>query len=128
MRRVLGQLTVERYVSEVCLSVCAGDDVPSWVRTALPALPSEMAESDRRSKELERECLALMEAVVLQGSVGQEFDAVVVDVREGGGGTVQLAEPAVRAAFDGELPLGERLRVRLSEADVEKRSVRFSPV
>ena len=118
---------VDRYVSEVCLSVCAGEDVPGWVRTALPALPAEMAESDRRARSLERECLALMEAVVLRDSVGQEFDAVVVDVRDEGGGTVQLADPAVRAAFDGKLPLGELLRVRLSEADVEKRSVRFSP-
>jgi len=118
---------VDRYVSEVCLSLCAGEEVPGWVRSALPALPAEMAESDRRARALERESLALMEAVVLRDAVGQEFDAVVVDVRDGGGGTVQLADPAVRAAFDGELPLGERLRVRLAEADVERRSVRFLP-
>lgn len=118
---------VDRYVSEVCLSLSAGETVPAWVRAALPTLPAEMAESNQRAGALERECLALMEAVVLRDAVGQEFDAVVVDVRDGGGGTVQLAEPAVRAAFDGELPLGERLRVRLAEADVEKRSVRFRP-
>jgi len=118
---------VDRYVSEVCLSLCAGETVPGWARTALPALPAEMAESDRRASALERECVALMEAVVLRDAVGQEFDAVVVDVRDEGGGTVQLADPAVRAAFDGQLPLGERLRVRLVEADVDKRSVRFRP-
>jgi len=116
---------VDRYVSEVCLSLCAGTDVPSWVRAALPALPAEMADSDRLAGALERECVALMEAVVLRDAVGQVFDAVVVDVRDGGGGTVQLAEPAVRAAFDGELPLGEPVRVRLTEADVAQRSVRF---
>lgn len=116
---------VDRYVSEVCLSLCAGTGVPSWVRAALPVLPAEMAESDRLAGALERECVALMEAVVLRDSVGQVFDAVVVDVRDGGGGTVQLAEPAVRATFDGELPLGEPVRVRLTEADVAQRSVRF---
>ncbi len=118
---------VDRYVSEVCLSLCAGETVPAWVRAALPALPAEMADSGRRAGALERECLALMEAVALEDAVGQEFDAVVVDVRDGGGGTVQLAEPAVRGGFDGELPLGERVRVRLVEADVQTRSVRFAP-
>ena len=115
---------VDRYVSEVCLSLCAGRDVPGWVRAALPALPEEMAASARLAGALERECVALMEAVVLRDAVGQVFDAVVVDVRDGGG-TVQLADPAVRAAFDGELPLGESVRVRLAEADVARRSVRF---
>ena len=116
---------VDRYVSEVCLSLCAGRDVPSWVRRALPGLPAEMADSDRLAGTLERECVALMEAVVLRDAVGQVFDAVVVDVRDGGGGTVQLADPAVRAPFEGELPLGEAVRVRLVTADVAQRSVRF---
>jgi exoribonuclease R len=117
---------VDRFVSEVCLALCAGDEVPGWARAALPSLPEVMAESDRRAGALERECVALMEAVVLRDAVGEEFGAVVVEVR-GGGGTVQLADPAVRAAFDGELPLGERVRVRLVEADVARRSVRFAP-
>jgi VacB/RNase II family 3'-5' exoribonuclease len=117
---------VDRYVSEICLALCAGAEVPPWARKALPALPEVMAESDRRAATLERECLELMEAVVLRDSVGELFDAVVVEVRNGGG-TVQLAEPAVRAAFDGALPLAERVRVRLVEADVARRSVRFAP-
>jgi hypothetical protein len=67
-----------------------------------------------------------MEAAVLHGREGQEFDAVVVEVtRDGSSGTVQLADPAVRAACDGELPVGEAVRVRLAEADVARRSVRF---
>jgi exoribonuclease R len=117
---------VDRFVSEVCLALCAGDEVPGWARAALPTLPEVMAESDRRAGALERECVALMEAVVLRDAVGEQFEAVVVEVR-GEGGMVQLADPAVRAAFDGELPLGERVRVRLVEADVARRSVRFAP-
>lgn len=117
---------VDRFVSEICLAICAGDEVPAWARTALPSLPDVMAESDRRAGALERECVELMEAVVLRDAVGERFEAVVVEVR-GTGGTVQLADPAVRAAFDGELPLGERVQVRLVEADVARRSVRFAP-
>jgi exoribonuclease R len=120
---------VDRYVSEVCLALCAGDDVPGWVRSALPGLPATMAESGRIGHELERECVALMEAAVLHGREGEEFDAVVVEVdRDGSSGTVQLADPAVRATCAGELPVGEAVRVRLAEADVEKRSVRFDLV
>jgi exoribonuclease R len=117
---------VDRYVGEVCVSVCAGLEVPGWVRAALPGLPARMADSDRRAGELERECVALMEAAVLADSVGQTFDAAVIDVNHKGGGTVQLAEPAVRASCEGNLPLGEAVRVRLLVADVESRSVRFT--
>jgi exoribonuclease R len=117
---------VDRYVGEVCVSVCAGVEVPDWVRTALPGLPARMAASDRRAGELERECVALMEAVVLADSVGNTFDAAVIDVNHKGGGTVQLAEPAVRANCEGDLPLGQAVRVRLLKADVETRSVRFA--
>jgi exoribonuclease R len=85
-----------------------------------------MAESDRRAGELERACVALMEAVLLADSVGHTFDAAVIDVNPKGGGTVALREPAVRATCDGELPLGELVRVRLVKADVESRSVRFA--
>ncbi len=118
---------VDRYVSEVCLSLSSGVDVPGWVRAALPALPKEMAEADRRAHELERQCVALMEAAVLHGREGQEFSAVVVEA-SATGGTVQLADPAVRAPCEGALPVGEQVRVRLVEADVGKRLVRFSLV
>jgi exoribonuclease R len=117
---------VDRYVGEVCVSLCAGTDVPGWVREALPGLPQKMADSDRRAGGLERECVALMEAVVLSPSVGEVFDAAVVDVHDKGGGTVQLREPAVRGECEGELPLGERVQVRLQEADVSRRRVRFA--
>jgi exoribonuclease R len=117
---------VDRYVGEVCVSVCGGVDVPDWVRAALPGLPARMAASDRRAGELERECVALMEAVVLADSVGNTFDAAVIDVNHKGGGTVQLADPAVRANCEGDLPLGQAVRVRLLKADVETRTVRFA--
>jgi exoribonuclease R len=117
---------VDRFVGEVCVAVCAGSEVPAWVRAALPDLPARMADSDRRAGDLERECVSLMEAVVLRDAVGQRFDAAVVEVSDKGGGTVQLREPAVRGACEGDLPLGQKVRVRLVEADVEKRSVRFS--
>jgi exoribonuclease R len=117
---------VDRYGLECCVALCAGDEVPGWVREALPGLPARMAASDRHAGELERAYVELVEAVVLAPHVGSVFDAVVIDLRRDGDGTVQLVSPAVRARCTGAvLPLGERVRVRLTEASVEERRVRF---
>ena len=118
----------DRHVSEACVALSAGEPVPGWVRAALPALPDVMAVTGRRAAALEREIVQLVEAVVLQPCVGEQFDAVVVQVDAGDdGGTVQLRQPPVRDRCEGPgLPLGERVRVRLVEADPARRTVRFA--
>ncbi len=118
---------VDRYAGEVCVSVSAGVDVPDWVREALPELPATMERSNRRAQQYDAGIISTVEAAVLARSVGQVFEAVVVEVdAHDGGGTVQLSEPAVTAHCKGEkLPLGERVDVRLELADVAKRQVRF---
>jgi exoribonuclease R len=120
---------VDRYVSETCLALSAGEEVPPWVREALPGLPETMEASGRREAQYEGGIVSAVEAAVLERAVGKTFDAVVVEVdRDGEGGVVQLTEPAVTARSTGErLPLGERLRVRLEVADVAQRLVRFAP-
>ena len=121
---------VDRYVGEVCLAVSAGAEVPEWARAALPELPETMEESNRREQGFEAGIISIVEAAVLAGSVGEVFEAVVVGAdRDGEGGSVQLREPAVTARSTGrDLPLGQRLDVRLVEADVERGLVRFEPV
>jgi exoribonuclease R len=117
----------DRYVSEICLALCAGTPVPGWVRAALPTLPEEMAAADRRAHEVDRAVIDLAEAVVLAPRVGEQFDAVVVE-RNTKAGVVQLADPAVLARCEGtDLPLGQWLRVRLVTADPVTRKVTFQP-
>ncbi|MEV8093398.1 RNB domain-containing ribonuclease [Kitasatospora sp. NPDC085879] len=123
----------DRYAQEICLAVAGGTDVPGWVREELLGVPEVMERGDRRAHEVERACVDLIEAEVLRGREGEDFDAVVIDVdeRRPAHGTVQLAEPAVVAKCDGDgvgLPLGERIRVRLTSADPATRTVRFAPV
>ena len=121
LRRLL-----DRYVGEVCVAAAAGDPVPPWAREALPGLPETMKESNRRAQQYNGGIVSIVEAAVLARSVGQVFDAVVVEVDEDGGGVVQLADPAVSARCAGDdLPLGERIDARLTDADVAKRLVRF---
>jgi exoribonuclease II len=69
----------------------------------------------------------VVEAATLAHRVGEQFDAVVVDVTKTGG-KVQLLDPPVLASASGRLVLGERTRVRLAEADVATGAVRFEPV
>ncbi|MEV0524925.1 RNB domain-containing ribonuclease [Streptomyces sp. NPDC050439] len=125
---------VDRYASELCLAATAGDEPPEWVLAALPELPKEMADGTRRANTVERECVDLVEAALLKDRVGELFDGVVVDVqeREPTVGTVQLTDPAIVARIEGgtgglPLPLGERLRVRLTQADPGAAKVQFAP-
>jgi exoribonuclease R len=116
----------DRYVNEICLSLCADEPIPDWVRAALPSLPEEMTGSDRRAHAVDRAVVDLAEAIVLAPRVGEQFDAVVVESTHKGG-VVQLVEPAVRARCEGtDLPLGEAVRVRLTAADPASRKVVFA--
>jgi exoribonuclease R len=116
---------VDRYVGEVCVAVSAGDDVPSWARAALTGLPETMERSNRRAHQYNGAIVSIVEAAVLARSVGRVFEAVVIETDEDGG-AVQLTDPAVSARCEGDdLPLGERVDVRLVLADVERRQVRF---
>ncbi|MFJ2796356.1 RNB domain-containing ribonuclease [Streptomyces sp. NPDC087290] len=123
---------VDRYAAELCLAAVAEQDPPEWVRAALPVLPKEMAEGTGRANTVERECVDLVEAALLKDRVGEIFDAYVVDVseREPTTGTVHIDDPAVVARIesgDARLPLGERLRVRLTRADPGTSKVLFAP-
>ena len=117
---------VDRFGTEVCLALAVGAEPAPELRAALPELPTLMAASDRRTREVERAVVDATEAWLLHGRVGQTFSAVVVDA-EDGRGTVALDDLAVRGRCTGEgLRPGTRTRVRLEGADVAARTVRFT--
>lgn len=120
---------VDRYGGEVCVALCAERPVPDWVLTALPALPEEMRTSARRASAYERAVVDLVEAGLLTGRVGETFAGVVVSVdeRDERRGKVTVGDLGVEAPLTGTqpLPLGHDVTVRLVEADVATRSVRF---
>ncbi|MGV4987036.1 RNB domain-containing ribonuclease [Streptomyces sp. NRAIS4] len=119
----------DRYASEICLAAVAGQSPPDWVLAALDALPRRMAEGSRIAGTVERECVDIVEAALLKDRVGDVFEGCVVDVDEHrpGVGTVQVDSPAVIGRIEGDrLPLGERLRVRLSRADPGTTKILFT--
>ena len=112
----------DRYVSECCLAAAAGSAPPDWVRAGLAELPKAMAAGGRRAGAVERGVVDLVEAMLLEGRVGESFDALVIDE-----GMLQLRDPAVRAAVDGDCPEpGSEVRARLASADVAARRVEFA--
>ncbi|WP_326552645.1 RNB domain-containing ribonuclease [Micromonospora sp. NBC_01813] len=120
----------DRYATEVCLAVVAGQAVPASVAQALPRLPEVMAGTDRIASAAARAAIDLAEAVLLRDRVGEEFDVAVLDADPGTAkraprGTVALDDPAVIARCAGAPPVGERVRVRLVTADPASRQVLF---
>jgi exoribonuclease R len=119
---------VDRFGTEICLALCAGVEVPAWVREALPLLPDLMEGSDSLASKVDRACLDQVEAWVLRDHIGEEFDAVVLRA-EGGSAEIFIADPPVLARCSGEgLPEGGTIRVKLTEAVVDERRVEFERV
>lgn len=109
------------------------DGAPGWALEALDALPKEMSDGTRLANSAERESVDLVEAALLKDRVGETFEATVIDVKDHEPlvGTVHLEEPAVIGRVEStsaELPLGDRIRVRLTEADPGRAKVLFAPV
>lgn len=116
---------VDRYGEEVCLAHCAGQEVPQWVREALDDLPAAMASAGERAGRVNRESLRLLQALVMEGRVGQRLRGAVVEKR-GDHSLVMLEDPAVIAQGEGELGVSQMFEV--VEVDVPSRRVRVRPV
>jgi len=110
---------VDRWVLVICEALSAGRPVPKWVTDSLGELPAIMGTSSRVAAQLGAASVDRVEAALLSGRTGDEFDATVLAIRNGDM-TVQLADPAVVASMprpDSVLP-GTVVRVRLTAASI----------
>ncbi|MBN9111259.1 MAG: RNB domain-containing ribonuclease [Pseudonocardia sp.] len=114
---------VDRYGTEVCLAVAAGEPVPGWVREALPGLPALMAASDTVAGKVDRACVDRTEAALLAGRIGERVEVVVLREEPG---EVYLLDPPVLARCHGTLRLGERIAARLTTAEPATGRVEFT--
>ncbi len=119
---------IDRYGLEYCLAIAAFErgetpeiQVPDWVEDTL----SEAIESMRRSGSLastvDRQCLNLTEAVVLEPWVGTSFDATVLHSKESAAEIFVESPPVIakcrESAGAGQPPQGTRQVVTLIVAD-----------
>jgi exoribonuclease R len=120
---------IDRYAGEVCVAICAGKPVPEWVLGKLDALPEIMHGADRTASQFEHATTDLLEAVVLVQRAGDTFPAIVTsrDGHDPRAGNVMIKDPAIETRIEAghELPLGQRVNVKLVEADPAKRRIRF---
>jgi exoribonuclease R len=114
----------DRAANEVVLALVAGTAIPEWAAAEVTLLPEVMAEARNREGAYSRAALDLVEALVLQSSVGARFEAAVVDVDDDYA-QVQLREPAVIAhAHDGRGSRpGDEVEVLLTAADPVARRI-----
>ncbi len=119
---------VDRWVLVVCEALVQEREVPDWARESLPELPSLMSASGQRVSQLTAGALDRVEAAVLHGHEGEEFEAVVLSVRADAA-RVQLQSPPVEAKVRGlDATPGSTVRLRLAQADVSAGTVVFTPV
>ena len=116
---------VDRFVLVACEALANGHPVPAWVREALPTLPKLMGHSNGVASRLEQASVDAIEAALLSSRVGDVFEAVVVDVRNGGG-IIQLTEPVVTATIEGPVTAGEVVAAQLISADISTGTVMFT--
>lgn len=119
---------VDRWSLVICHALVNGEEVPGWARASLPVLPAIMARSSSIAARLSSGAIDRVEAALLAGHVGDEFDALVLS-RRGDGARIQLMQPAVEARVAGVAAApGTLVRLRLDAASVDEGTVRFSVV
>ena len=117
---------VDRYATEICLALHTGRPVPGWAADRLEQLATVMRESDRLAGGVDRACVDLAEALVLEGLVGAERPVVVLRAPDGDRrGEAWCADPPVMGDCTGAAEAGTRAVATVAEADPAERRVRF---
>lgn len=68
----------DRFATEICLALSAGQPVPNWATADLPDIAEATEGSYRRAGEVERACLDLVQMVLLRPLIGRTITGIVV--------------------------------------------------
>ncbi|AKS13815.1 RNB domain-containing ribonuclease [Corynebacterium pseudotuberculosis] len=118
---------IDRYATEICLSLYHDQPIPAWVTETLPEAVAAMKHSSATASAVDKACLDLTEATVLSPWVGHNFKAVVLSNNEAGASSrIFVEDPPVIAECLGLPAVGEQTTVTLISTDVEKREIRFA--
>lgn len=84
----------DRYVLDLLVVLSAGQTPDEHLLQALADLPQVMAKADHQSKQLESALVDYFEARMMEGRIGEVFNAVVIALRSDGV-VVQIADPPI---------------------------------
>lgn len=119
---------VDRWSLAICEALANGREVPAWARESLATLPDLMEASTQRARQLESGALSRVEAAVLQGREGEEFEAVVLRTREDGA-QVAVTTPPVEVTVRGlSAAAGTVVTLRLESTSIAEGRIQFTPV
>jgi exoribonuclease R len=120
----------DRYAGEICVAMCAGDEVPGWVLDRLGELPQTLQRADQVSHRYEGAVVDLVEAGVLRERVGETFPGRHRRRRPQGRQARHHhgAGPGIEARVTGSgpVPLGDEVTATLAQADIGSRTVSFT--
>ncbi|MCQ4622670.1 RNB domain-containing ribonuclease [Corynebacterium sp. CCUG 70398] len=118
---------IDRYATEVCLALCKGEPVPEWVEQDAPRVIKTMGRTSQLANSVDRACLNLTEATVLQPWVGHNFNGVILRTdQENDEARVFVIDPPVLADCLGHPEEPREATMSLIRADVEEREVVFA--
>jgi exoribonuclease R len=113
----------DRYVVQAALAVVNGRPAPA--ADAFGKLPPVMARADALGSRIHRAAIDLAEAVLLEGREGESFGAVATEVDDRAVRIQLCDQPVVARLSAAGVSAGDRLEVRLVDADPESRTVEF---
>jgi len=119
---------IDRYATEVCLAICGGYEVPSWVEDDAPTVMATMARTSQLANTVDKAALHLTEATVLAPWVGQNFSGVVLKrgAEEQDRARIFVVQPPVLAPSIGAPAEGIQGMFSLIRADPSAREVEFA--
>lgn len=118
---------IDRYATEVCLAISGGSEIPEWVTADAAQVAKTMGRTSQLANAVDRACLNLTEATVLQPWVGHNFDGVVLLSDEARSTCrIFVNDPPVLGESLGHPAEGTETKFSLIRADVEDREVRFA--
>ncbi len=116
----------DRYANAVLLELSADREPSDDLRAALAPLPEIMGDAGRRVHQVERAVVDLAEAIALQGSEGDVFHGVVVDVEQETA-RVLIRRPPIVASLDADgASLGDEITVRVVRVDAGSRQIELA--
>ena len=117
---------VDRFATEICLAIASSQPIPEWVTANVDQVLSTMKSSGQTASAVDRACLKLTEAVVLQPWVGQNFNATVLNSDGGDKAKILVEEPPIMTTCVGGPDEASTIKVTLIEAEPAARKVRFA--